>query len=333
MPRRPQVPDALRNGPFTRADARRAGLTDRQLQSRCWRRVFPGVWVWNEYPMSGPAWRRAAVLALPSDARLTGITRLQELGLDAGPTRPLRFVVARDHHASIDGIVLHRTDRMPPVDDVGVTPSAAFLAVCAVSTVMFAACVGDWMLHHQHLDLGALRELARRERWRAGAGEALWISRHLDGGSRSLPETAWRLRLEFAGLPRPEANVPIRDSSGAVIAVGDLAYPRWDTLAEYEGGHHQSERKQYLTDLARYADLRALGLSYVQLTRETTPVAGVVAVHRALRTHGYDGPHPSFGARWRLLGRRLSLVARSGARSTQHRRGEVDHVPLSAGKG
>ncbi len=66
-------------------------------------------------------WVRAAYLTLPPDVRLTGITRIQQLGLDHGPRFPLHFVVARDHHIATHGIMLHRTERMPPADDIAVT--------------------------------------------------------------------------------------------------------------------------------------------------------------------------------------------------------------------
>ncbi len=48
-------------------------------------------------------------VALPDSARTTGITRLQEVGLDYGPPSPLHFVVAGDHHRAMPGIFLHRT--------------------------------------------------------------------------------------------------------------------------------------------------------------------------------------------------------------------------------
>ncbi|WP_133434064.1 hypothetical protein [Aeromicrobium phragmitis] len=277
--------------------------------------------------MSPPDWRRAARLALPADAQLTGFSRLQELGLDEGPVFPLHFVVARDHHVRIDGITLHRTDRMPPLDDVGVTPAAAFIAVCAESTVMTAACIGDWLLHRRHMGLAEVRELAQHERWRAGAVEALWIGRYLDAAARSIAESRWRMRLAFAGLPAPAVNAPILDRSGAQVAIGDLAYLRWRTVAEYEGEQHQRDRAQYLTDITRYGDFRDLGLDYVQLTRETPAVNGVLAVYRALRANGYAGPPPAFGARWRSLGAPLSRVARSGAWSTHQAADHVDGAP------
>ena len=74
---------------------------------------------------------RAARLALPPGARTTGITRIQELGLDVGPRAPLHFVVEGDHHLVLEDVFLHRTVLMPPEDGEGVSAEAAFVAHCA----------------------------------------------------------------------------------------------------------------------------------------------------------------------------------------------------------
>ena len=333
MPRRPHIPDALREGHFTRDQARRHGLTDRQLQSDCWRRLFPGVWAWSECRLGHDAWVSAASVALPEDAQPTGVTLLRLLGYDDGsPWFPLHFVIARDHHVHLDGVFLHRTDAMPETGEVGVSPTAAFIAYCAEATMLEAARAGDWLVAQGHMTIEGLRETAAAQRWRAGSREARWIARQLRPDSRSPEETSWRLRFVVAGLPEPEVNVSIRDAAGTLIAISDLGFLPWCTVAEYEGGHHQRDRRQYLVDLQRYADLRRLGIEYVQLTRETAPVAGVLAVYRAMCRHGYEGPVPVFVGRWRDLGRCLSRIVRSGGTpSTESALDNVDQLPPAAG--
>ena len=113
-------------------------------------RVHPRVWR-RDHELSQQDEITAAQLAMPFDAHLTGITRLQTLGLDFGPRYPIRFVVARDHHIALDRIFLHRTKLFPPRDDVGVTVPAAFIAYCALARVIDAIKVGDWLLHHGHM--------------------------------------------------------------------------------------------------------------------------------------------------------------------------------------
>lgn len=211
-------------------------------------------------------------------------------------------MVARDHHIATHGIMLHRTDRMPPVDDDGVTPAAAFVAYCTDATLLEAVAVGDWLLHRGHMTLEELRVLVHRDAWRDGAAEAAWISHWLDGRSRSFPESEVRVFLVAAGLPRPDVNVELV-VAGRVVAILDLGYLAYDTAVEYEGSHHQTDRAQYLRDIERYGDLRDLGLTYVQVTKELRrrPRSMVAAVYRAILSHGYTGPAPTFGRAWALL--------------------------------
>ena len=272
-------------------------------------RVHPGVWRHRDFQPGFADAVRAATLALPWDARLTGITRLQLLGLDFGPRLPLRFVVARDLHLDLEGVFLHRTVRLPPIDDVGVAPLAAYVSYCGRARVIDAIKVGDWLLHHGHLDWSELHAFCLDQRWRAGAHETLWVMGHLDGEARSLPESEMRALLGFAGLERPEVNV------GAVAAddrtrIGDLVYRKWGVDVEYEGEHHQLDRAQYVKDIDRYASLRRAAVPYVQVTKEklARPRQMVREVYAVLVDHGYDGAPPEFGETWRSLFGRVSDV-------------------------
>lgn len=295
----------FRNGPFTQRAFLAAGFSRKLLRGRRFRRLFPRVWVHVDHVMTPGDWVLAAVLTLPGDARLTGITRVQQLGLDHGPQRPLHFVVARDHHIATDGIMLHRTDRMPPADDVAVTPAAAYLAYCAEATVLDAVIVGDWLLHHQHMTLPGLTELACRDDWRAGSAQALWIAPYLDGRSASPGESELRASAVFAGLPKPEVNVELTIEGRTVIV--DLAWLIWKVVVEYEGTHHQADRRQYLIDIDRYGLLRTIDLTYVQVTKEQmrNVIALVTKLFDALVAGGYDGSAPDFGRHFRSLYRRI----------------------------
>lgn len=277
-------------------------MTDRQLDGARFVRVFPRVYRAAAVDLSEQQWVDAARLALPPDAHLTGISRLQRLGLDYRPLRPLRFVVDRDLHLDLEDIFLHRTKRLPPVDEVGVVVPAAFVAYCARARVVDAIKVGDWLLGNRHTTSAAIRDLALSALWRDGAHEAVWVLDHLDGRSRSLKESETRAVLVFAGLPRPEVNVAV-DVGEDVVVVGDLVYREFGVAVEYEGAHHQADRSQYLSDVDRYALLRHSRVNYVQVTNETLarPKTVVGEVYRQLLAGGYSGPPPKFEDLWRLL--------------------------------
>lgn len=298
----------LPNGPFTRRRALAAGISSRMLQGDGFVRLYPRVWRRKAHVMTEADWVRAAQLALPEDARLTGISRIRALGLDYGPRRPLHFVVARDLHLDFEGVFLHRTEAMPPLDDVGVCVEAAFLAYCVRCRVIDAIKVGDWLLHNGHMDLARLKDLALAQQWRDGADETLWILEHLDPDSWSLKESETRAVLVFAGLPRPECNRQLHEITQRVVIV-DMLYrePQPGVAVEFEGGQHRDDQDQYERDIGRYALMRSAGVSYVQVTNAKLqqPRKVVNEVHRELVAHGYDGPVPLFGERWQTLFRSL----------------------------
>ena len=295
----PNLPAELLAGPFTLARSRELGVTRRVL-ARHFRRLHHEVWVHRDRVMTHDDRLVAARLALPARARLTGITRLQELGLPYGPRYPLRFVIQGDLHLDLDDVFLHRTKRLPPTDEVGVTPGAAYIAYCARARVVDAIKVGDWLLRRKHITIEEVRRLALAELWRPGAQEANWVLDHLDGRARSLPESEVRALLTAAGLPKPQLNVAV-DDEGQVIC--DLVYEKWRTVVEHEGAQHQEDRAQYALDLGRYAWMRRNDVAYVQSTHEklTHPRSLVGEVYVVLAGRGYLGPPPDFGQRWERL--------------------------------
>lgn len=303
------IPDELRHGPFPRERALELGVTSRMLQGQRFVRVLPDVWRHRDHEMSTADWVRAARIVLPTGAHPTGITRLQQLGLDFGPSLPVRFVVAGDHHLAYDEVFLHRTKELPPTDASGVTVEAAFLHYCATARVIDAIKVGDWLLNNRHTTIAAIRDYALSCLWRPGADEAVWILDHLDARARSLMESETRAVLRFAGLPTPEVNVAMTLEDGVVI-ISDLVYRPWRTVVEYEGAQHQEDRSQYTRDIDRYAIYRQHDISYVQATKERLDHAKTLVgdVYRELLRRGFDGPAPLFGEHWRLLFSRCSTA-------------------------
>jgi hypothetical protein len=301
------IPSELTSGPFTRAQALALGVSKSMLQGRRFVRVHPGVWRHVDHDMSSADWVEAARLALPPSARTTALTRLQQLGLDFGPRFPVRYVVEGDHHLALDGIFLHRTKVMPPTDEVGVTPTAAFVACCARLRVIDAIQVGDWLLHHGHMTRRSLRDFILAQPWRTGAPEASWVLEHLNGDSRSLKESETRALITFARLPAPKCNHSVSVSQTVTIII-DLWFEEWRCALEYEGGHHQTDRAQYVADIDRYTLMRRVRIDYRQVTKEhlAAPRHLVRMVHGLLVDNGYDGPPPDFGTRWEGLFGRLS---------------------------
>ena len=307
------IPAELCSGPFLRSDALKLGVTPKMLRGKRFERVHFEVYRVAAGPIDHSECLAAARLALPRDARLTGISRIQELGLDHGPLLPIHFVVEGDHHLDLDGVFLHRTKSFAPLVDGQMSAEGAYISYCSLARVIDAIKVGDWLLTNNHMDLTRLIEVASAHLWRAGAYEALYIANFLTTKSRSLKESETAACLTFAGLPTPEFNLTLDIAEREVI--GDLVYVALRLVIEYEGRHHQEEREQYNKDIDRYKLMRDHSYRYMQTTDERLkrPQRMVRLVHDEMREAGYDGPPPMFGENWKTLFVRVSrLVGRKG---------------------
>ncbi|MCY7400991.1 MAG: hypothetical protein LH477_08540 [Nocardioides sp.] len=307
------TPEPLRHGPFARAEGLAAGVPARVLEGTQFVRIHLGVYCHRDHVMTWSDRVEAARIALPASARTTGITRLQQLGLDHGPRDVLDFVVQGDLHLDLDGVFLHRTVAMPSHDDVGVTPEAAFVAYCAETRVLDAIKVGCVLLHQGRLDAALLEQLLVEQPWRRGCAEARWVLSHLDDRCRSFPEAELLALVLFAGLPEPEVNKTIELGVGDILTP-DLWFEDYGLAVEYEGSQHQEDRGQYNADIDRYKLYRRTGTAYEQVTKERmrSPKATVRQIHLALVARGYEGPPPEFGELWASLFAPVAAVVRPG---------------------
>jgi hypothetical protein len=305
------VPDDFRTRPFTRAEALRGGITRGVLQGPQFRRLYDGVYCHVDHEPSFADRLAAARLALPESARTTGITRIQELGIDYGPRFPLHFVVEGDLHLAIDGVFLHRTVKSPPQDDSGITAAAAYVAYCAEARTIDAIKVGCELLRLGLLDLHALDQILREEKWRRGVLETTYVLRYLTDRCRSMPEAELLAYVVASRLASPQVNEQVEIAPG-VRVTPDLWFASWRAAAEYEGSQHQEDRAQYNADIDRYAAYRRHDVAYELVTKERlrTPKSAMRALHALLVSRGYEGPPPEFGAEWDALFMRLSDVVR-----------------------
>ena len=305
------IPDDFMHGPFARHAALDAGIPARVLEGKRFRRLHKGVYCHRDHTMSWLDTVAAARLAVPAGARTTGATRLQQLGLDVGARSPVRFVVQGDLHLELDGVFLHRTVKMPPTSDDGVTAEAAFVAYCAEARTIDAIRAGCVLLHRGQLDRDQLDEILHGENWRRGVPETAYVVPFLDDRCRSLPEAELLAYVVCAGLPIPEVNVPIEVAPGTWVTP-DFRFSATGLVVEYEGTQHQEERGQYNADIDRYGAYRRAGIAYELVTKERlrSPKSAVRMVHRALVDKGYDGPPPDFGGLWCALFEPLALVVR-----------------------
>ncbi len=79
-----------------------------------------------------------------------------------------------------------------------------------------------------------------------------------------------RLRWEIvrSGLPCPVVNYLVRGVGGEVVAMPDLAYPRWRIAIEYDGDVHRTDRRTWRRDIARRQALESLGWRVITCTAD-----------------------------------------------------------------
>jgi len=109
-------------------------------------------------------------------------------------------------------------------------------------------------------------------------------------GSESPMESVLRMVLMRAGLPEPELNANIYDAQGRFIARGDLVYPRWNVLVEYDGDQHRTSRTQFTRDVARLEQLSTEGWRTIRVLKENLadrPTFIVARVRTALIDAGW----------------------------------------------
>lgn len=85
-------------------------------------------------------------------------------------------------------------------------------------------------------------------------------------GADSAPETKLRLAIVRAGLPLPDVNEAILDSSGLSIHESDLSFRAFRIAIEYEGAGH-SDPRQVERDIARAERVEAAGWLEVRVSR------------------------------------------------------------------
>jgi very-short-patch-repair endonuclease len=105
---------------------------------------------------------------------------------------------------------------------------------------------------------------------------------HVEPASESPMESRERMLLVLAGLPRPQAQVPVHDTLGRFVGRPDLYYPERRLGLEYDGGTH---RETLAEDNRRQNLLLDAGVKLLRFTARDvlgTPDMVVRLVGRAL---------------------------------------------------
>jgi len=269
------------------AEAADAGISWWRLQGSDWRRVGPG-----QYARPSAAGHRtrvaAAWLRLPEGAAFSGRTAAWLHGLDLKPTDPIEVVAPlRCRISARAGIFLRRAevalDEIVEVEGLPATSAVRTVVDLAwLLPVSDAVAAADAALNARLLTIDDLRDAASRRAGRQGVGRLRRVLDLVEPLAESPMETKLRLLLVFAGLPRPSAQAPLHERSGAFIGRADLFYPDAGLVLEYDGAIH---RDSLVEDSRRQNRLLEAGYRLLRFTSADvlrSPDSVVAQVRRAL---------------------------------------------------
>jgi len=248
MSRTPLIPAELTYGPFRSADALRAGLTERQLRSACWRRLCRDVYVLRALPLTSELRFEALRLVLPLHAEVTGLTAAWLYGAwrrpPPGALVPLHLATPVDGPTfARSGVLVGRRELdeadVIELDGIRLTsPERTCFELMRRSTLVEAVVFADAFLHRELVtQAGLMRYADERPHWRfvRHVREAVLLSHP---GAESPMETRLRMVIVLGGLPCPEVNLPLHGADGRFLGRPDLLY-LWPLFGiEYDGSYH-----------------------------------------------------------------------------------------------
>ena len=143
------------------------------------------------------------------------------------------------------------------------SPTRTCFDLAAKLALVEAVAAIDMALHCGVISLENFGGYVARHEGVAGVVKARKVLEHLEPKSESPMESRLRMLLVRAGLPRPEAQVTLRDRWGGFVARVDLYYPAARLAVEYDGDQH---RDQLTADNRRQNRLHEIGVTVLRYT-------------------------------------------------------------------
>lgn len=286
-----RVPDELKSGTVSIADARALGVSRDVLRGPAWRHVGWGRYRWAAQTPDEDVALAILLTSLPEGAALAGPVAARRWGLDLSP--PSRPEVIVPPGAGISGRVQARVRRvqLKPGDVVlrdglpvtGPLRTCLDLA-CRLSLVEAVVAI-DQALHAGLVREDDLSSYVASHHRIPGLTQARRVLERAEPKAESPMESRLRMLLVREGLPRPAAQVPVYGARGAFLGRLDLFYAEAQLGLEYDGENH---RDRLTADNQRQNRLLEAGIHLLRYTGPdlaTRPEAVVAEVRAALHRH------------------------------------------------
>ena len=303
--RRSVLPGPLVAGPFAISDAVMLGVSAKRLRGLDLRAPFSGVRVaagtadtlQTRCAAYAQRMRACEVFSHRTAALLHGLPVRDHADgrLDVGAFAPNgipRSAGVIGHRLRATGVAIERRGGLPLV-----SPVDAWCQLAPHVSVRELVVIGDALVRRQRppATIGTLRSAVARCAGRRGKRALDAALDQIRPRTDSPAESELRLDLVAFGLPEPEVNVDILDDSGRRIAIGDLAYPHYRVLVEYDGEHHRTDSGHYARDVDRLDDLARNGWRVVRFNRSHRGIRRterLARVREALIGAGWDPSSP-----------------------------------------
>lgn len=241
--------------PFLRSDARRLGLPAREFRNSRFRRLFHGVRVDSETPVTPLLLAEAALLLHPEGAFVSHRTaaRIHDVPVPTHADVDVSVTKAEDRRftAGIKPHLAHHDEDVIRIAGVRVSSACRMFAELArVLTPVDLVVVGDRLVKTRRCTPRMLLEYC--ESWTGYCRrQAIYCASLVRADVDSPMETRLRLLIVLAGLPEPTVNHKQRRKDGSVRRRLDLSYPSIRLIIEYDGRQHALDPTQWEKDITR----------------------------------------------------------------------------------
>ncbi|MBB5870268.1 hypothetical protein F4553_003647 [Allocatelliglobosispora scoriae] len=289
MPKPPYRPRELAWQMFRGSQATRIGvLTENQLRTSAWIRVRHDVYADSRLERDHALACQAAMLRLPREVVIGGASAAYLLGVAhaASFRDPVSVIAPASMHVGTQARLVTHHLTVDPQDISGRMTTAERTAwdVARWYEVTRAVAIIDTLLSGGLVTAESLAATAER----LGSERAVTTFDLADGRSQSPPESALRVRLVLADLPKPTPQLAVRVADGIVLHP-DLAWAEYKVAIEYDGEWHD-ETDQFHRDRQRLNLLVADGWIVLHVTKRqlTADFPRLVRqVKAALRSRGW----------------------------------------------
>ena len=270
-----------------------AALTEHQLRSRN-RAIFRGVYLpaWcdptiDDYTIGAWLWsRKRAVVAGVAASALHGaqwVDAETPVELVAKSARPQPGLVVRNetlHAEEVTQVTCHSITL--PVT----TPARTAFDLGRHLPRGQALARLDALSRATPFSIEDVLMLAKRYRGARGLRRLNAVLPLIDGGAASPKESWLRLLLLDAGLPKPITQIPVH-RGWQFVGLLDMGWEDYLVAVEYDGDQHRADRRQFVRDINRIAEMQKLGWVVIRVVAEHRPHDIIDRVSEALARRGY----------------------------------------------